>query len=116
MSEEKLHRARRILGSVKGIVQSTHGVRARSYPADDYQFVEQKDQWRATLTRRTGSADPKQANLPYELWDTLHIQVGTSLVFAIRFHNHHVQLIKYSPGEWEEWFGTFDRFDREQFP
>lgn len=114
--DDKMDRARRILGSVKALVARDYGAKARKYPVDEIQTTSAPGGWSATITRRASSEDAALGDLPRDRWDFLHLHVDDALVLALKFHDTKAELIKFHPGPWERWFGTFDLSDRVRFP
>lgn len=116
MSFDKLNRARCILGCVKALVRRDYGRRAENYKTDELHAVSVPGAWSATITRRCSSAEAAKSSLPRERWDLMHLHVGNELVLAIAFHGEVAELIRFYPGPWERWFGTFDLSDVSPFP
>lgn len=116
LSIDKLNRGRCILGCLKSLIRRNYGARAEHYAKDTLHNVNAPGQWSATITRRCSSAEAVQPDLAREFWDFAHVHVGTKLVFAMRFNDEDAELIKFEPGHWERWFGTYDLADVTPFP
>jgi hypothetical protein len=116
MSLDKQCRARCIVGCLLSMIQREHGQRAATYKADDQFTVKVPGKWMGTISRRCSSAEATSSDLAKERWSLAHVHLGNEMVLGVRFHDGAIELIRYKPGRWEEWFGQYDPSDVAEYP
>ncbi|MGX7896030.1 hypothetical protein [Tsuneonella sp. HG222] len=108
---DKMCRARIILRQVvsldlaKGITLPNE----TNFQVPDMRLIDVTSEWKATITRNARKATAGDA--PGPAWDLLSLHADGDLQLALHFREDQLKLIRFWPGFWEIWFGTYDPTD-----